>query len=64
MANDYIPRGDAEFNGWQANFVSYANTNLVALGLVAGDMTPITTAQTAWTSGYTAHIAAQNGGKQ
>jgi len=59
MANDYIPRGDAEFNGWQANFVSYANANLVALGLVAGDMTPITTSQTAWTSGYTAHIAAQ-----
>jgi len=21
MANDYIPRGDAEFNGWLANFV-------------------------------------------
>jgi hypothetical protein len=24
MANDYIPRGDAEFNGWQANFVASA----------------------------------------
>jgi hypothetical protein len=41
MANDYIPRGDAEFNGWLANFVTYANANLAALGLVAGDMRAI-----------------------
>ncbi len=58
MANDYIPRGDAEFNGWLANFVTYANANLVALGLVAGDMTPVTTAQTTWNSKYPAHVAA------
>jgi len=50
MANDYIPRGDAEFNGWLANFVTYANANLAGLGLVAGDMTPVTTAQTTWNS--------------
>ncbi len=36
MANDYIPRGDAAFNGWLANFVTYANANLAGLGLVAG----------------------------
>ncbi|MCG3127243.1 MAG: hypothetical protein CHACPFDD_02101 [Phycisphaerae bacterium] len=41
MANDYIPRGDADFNGWLANFVTYANANLVNLGLVAGDMRAI-----------------------
>lgn len=58
MANDYIPRGDAEFNGWLANFVTYANANLAGLGLVAGDMTPVTTAQTTWNTKYPAHIAA------
>ncbi len=31
---DYIPAPDAEFNAWQQNFVTYANTNLAALGLV------------------------------
>ncbi len=31
MANDYIPRGDAEFNGWLANFVTYANANRAVL---------------------------------
>lgn len=59
MANDYIPRGDAEFNGWLSNFVTYANANLAALGLVAGDLTPVITAQTTWNSKYLAHIAAQ-----
>jgi hypothetical protein len=29
MANDYIPRGDDEFNGWLANFVTHANAHLV-----------------------------------
>jgi hypothetical protein len=41
---DYIPAPDAEFHAWQQNFVTYANANLAALGLVAGDMTPITAA--------------------
>lgn len=59
MANDCLPRRDAAFHGWQANFVSYANANLLALGLTPADMTPILAAQTAWTSGYPAHIAAQ-----
>ncbi len=47
---DYIPGGDAEFGAWLGNFVTYANTNLAALGLVAGGMTPITAAQTTWAS--------------
>ncbi len=58
MANDYSPRGDAEFNGWRANFDIYANANLAGLGLVAGDMTPVTTAQTTWNTKYPAHVAA------
>lgn len=42
---DYIPGGDAEFNASLDNFVTYASTNLANLGLVAGDMTPVMTAQ-------------------
>jgi len=56
---DYIPRADADFDSWQANFVTYANANLAGLGLVAGDLTPIAGGQTGWTTAYTAHIAAQ-----
>ncbi len=55
---DYIPAPDAEFNAWQANFVSYANANLAAIGLVAGDMTLITTAQTTWAAAFPAHVTA------
>ncbi|NOT02123.1 MAG: hypothetical protein HOP29_16045 [Phycisphaerales bacterium] len=46
MANEFIPRSDAEFDSWQANFIGYANANLAALGLVAGDLAPILTATT------------------
>ncbi len=56
---DYIPRGDADFNAWQANFVTYANDNLADLGLVLPDMIPITSAQSAWTPSLTDHVAAQ-----
>ena len=37
MAADYIPAPDTDFNNWQTNFVTYANANLAAIGLVAGD---------------------------
>lgn len=60
---DYIPGPDANFQAWQTNFVSYANANLAALGLVAGDMTPVTTAQTAWQTAFPAHVAAANAAK-
>ncbi len=30
---DYIPGGDAEFNAWLDNFVTYAGANLAALGV-------------------------------
>ena len=57
---DYIPGPDASFQAWQSNFVTYANANLVALGLVAADMVPITTAQTSWATAFPAHIVAVN----
>ncbi|MCK4659666.1 MAG: hypothetical protein KAV82_09125 [Phycisphaerae bacterium] len=57
---DYIPGADAKFNAWLDNFVTYANANL---GLVAADLTPITTAQTAWNTALAAHVSAQQGAK-
>ena len=59
MSIDYIPRPDADYNAWVANFVTFANANLAGLGLVAGDMTPVTTAQTPWNTAFAANIAAQ-----
>lgn len=55
---DYIPGGDAEFSAWLDNFVTYANANLAAIGLVAADLTPTTTAQSTWKTAYPAHITA------
>jgi hypothetical protein len=60
---DYIPGPDASFQAWQSNFVTYANANLAALGLVAADMVPITAAQTTWTTAFPAHVAAANAAK-
>ncbi|HYF13860.1 MAG TPA: hypothetical protein VD971_02175 [Phycisphaerales bacterium] len=56
---DYIPGPDADFNVWQNNFVTYANANLAALGLVAADMSPITSAQSTWATNFPAHVAAK-----
>jgi hypothetical protein len=56
---DYIPDSDAEFDAWQNNFVTYLTDHKSELGLVAADLTPLTTAQTAWSNGYSAHVAAQ-----
>lgn len=53
---DYLPGPDADYQAWVANFVTYANANLAALGLTAADLTPITTAQTAWNTGFAAHL--------
>ena len=34
MANDHIPRPDAQFRAWQANLVTYGNGHLADSGLV------------------------------
>lgn len=57
---DYLPGPDADFQAWVTNFVTYANANLAALGLVAADMTPVTTNQTTFNTNFAAHIAAKN----
>jgi hypothetical protein len=56
---DYIPNPDAEFNTWQDNLYKYASANLADLGLTAADLTPITTARSAWATTYSDHIAKQ-----
>jgi hypothetical protein len=55
---DYIPGPDPFFQAWQSNFVTYANANLAALGLVAADMAPVTSAQGTWATAFPAHVAA------
>lgn len=57
---DYLPGPDADYQAWVSNFVTYANANLAALGLVAADMTPVTTAQGTFNTGFSGHIAAKN----
>jgi hypothetical protein len=59
MAEGYIPRPDADFSAWLANFVTYASANLAALGLALADLDPVRTAQTAWLAAYPAHVTAQ-----
>lgn len=59
MPNDYIPRPDAAFEAWSYQFVNYAGTNLVALGLVAGDLLPVSEAQAIWQAEFQDHVAAQ-----
>ncbi len=36
-SRDYIPKGDADFDSWQANFRAYVNANLAGLGLTGTD---------------------------
>ncbi len=60
---DYLPGPDADYQAWVTNFVTYANANLAALGLVAADMTPITTNQTIFNTNFAAHITAKAAAK-
>ena len=44
MANpDYLPNKDGDLVPWTENFIAVANANLPALGLIAGDITALTT---------------------
>jgi len=42
---DFIPRSDAEFQSWEANFVNYLTGNVSELGLTPGDLTMLTNKQ-------------------
>ena len=41
MANDYIPRPDAQLHAWQSSFVTYVNGHLADLGHAAGVRRPV-----------------------
>ena len=56
---DYIPNPDGDFNAWQTNWVTFAAANSTALGIAAGDVTAIQTAQTDWNTKYGDHVAKQ-----
>jgi hypothetical protein len=45
MPNTYYPAKDADFIAWLANFLTVANANLIPLGLIAADLTPVSTLQ-------------------
>jgi len=56
---DYIPGSDTGFQAWVANFVSYANANLVELGIAPADMMPIVSAQGDFDAKMAANVTAQ-----
>ena len=53
------PAGDTQFTAAVNDFITYANANLAAIGLVAADMTPLTTAFTDWETKYATHVTSQ-----
>ncbi|MCC6322087.1 MAG: hypothetical protein IT438_11710 [Phycisphaerales bacterium] len=56
---DYLPGPDADYQAWVANFVTYASANMGALGLVAADLAPVSTAQSNFSADFADHIAAR-----
>jgi len=58
MGKEYLPLADQDLRAWLANFVTYAAANTAGLGIVAGDVTPISTAQTDFDAKLDAHITA------
>jgi len=62
MADTYIPDPDAAFDTWQAQYATYLNANLVALGLTAldGDVVALNAQRTDWQTKYPALVAAQD----
>ena len=57
---DYVPAPDADFDGWQANWVTFAVANAAALGIdPLVDISAIQAAQTAWDTDYDEHLTAQ-----
>jgi len=58
-SNDYLPSNDTDLAGWTQNFLTVANANLVTLGLIAGDVTPVSTEKSTFDAAITSNIAKQ-----
>ena len=56
---DYIPAPDGDFNTFAQNFASYVTTNLLDLGLVAGDIAAMAAANGNWVVSFPANSTAQ-----
>jgi hypothetical protein len=56
---DYIPKGDAEFDTWFANYQAYIAANAAALGLSPAQALEVLNVKTMWGLSYSNHIAAQ-----
>ena len=56
---DYLPGSDTGFQAWVDNFVTYANGNLVELGLVPPDVLPTADGKTDFDTKMSANVTAQ-----
>ena len=59
MAGDYIPKGDAAFDTWFANYQAYLAANAAALGLSPAQALEVLNHKTLWALAYSNHIAGQ-----
>ena len=50
---DYLPTKDTDLQAWTQNFLAVANANLAPLGLIAGDVTPVSTDKTSYDTAIT-----------
>lgn len=49
---DFIPRGDADFNNWQANLLTQVNDGADGWGIPADNVAVLTDKQTVWAAAY------------
>ena len=50
---DFLPTKDADLQSWTQNFITVANANLASLGIIAGDVTPVSTDKTSFDTSIT-----------
>lgn len=58
-AKDYIPSKDGDLVPWTENFIAVANANLAVLGIVATDITSLTTKKTDYSANLNLSTAKQ-----
>ena len=63
MSNDFIPRGDPEFDGFQQTFTAAVAANPTKYGLTPALVAALQSKQTAWTAAFPAHVHAETTSK-
>jgi hypothetical protein len=61
---DYIPNNDNDLNAWIANFNTVLNGNLATLGLVAADITTLSSTTSAFSASITTAMTAETAHRQ